>query len=169
MSISMYEAAVPTMSHMLGNLSTIVGRAAEHAEARHIDPAALLGARLFPDMFPFVRQVQVATDQAKAGVARLAGIEIPRYPDNETSFEALQARIVRTIAFLDGIEARRFDGSEERRIALPVHDATLETTGRDYLFGRVLPNFYFHVATACAILRHNGVEIGKMDYLGGSE
>lgn len=167
MSLSMYAAAVPPMTHMLGNLSTILGKAAEHAETRHIDAGALLQARLFPDMFPLVRQVQIATDQAKGGAARLAGVEIPRYEDKETGFEALQARIVRTIAFLDNLKSAQFDDSEERAIVLRIHDETLETRGRAYLLERVLPNFYFHVAMAYAILRHNGVDIGKKDYLGG--
>jgi len=167
MSLSMYEASVPVLKHMLGSLSTLVRKAAEHAANKKIDPSALINARLFPDMFALVRQVQIATDQAKGGVARLAGIDIPKFEDDETSFEQLLARIAKTIAFLDSFSARQFEGSEDREIVLQLHETQMEFNGRDYLLNWVQPNFYFHVTTAYNLLRHNGVEIGKRDFLGG--
>jgi len=167
MSLSMYEASVPVLKHMLGSLSTLVRKAAEHAANKKIDPSALINARLFPDMFALVRQVQIATDQAKGGVARLAGVDIPKFEDDETSFDQLLARIAKTIAFLDSFSARQFEGSEDREIVLQLHETQMEFNGRDYLLNWVQPNFYFHVTTAYNLLRHNGVEIGKRDFLGG--
>jgi len=164
MSLSMYEASVPVLKHMLGSLSTLVRKAAEHAANKKIDPSALINARLFPDMFALVRQVQIATDQAKGGVARLAGVDIPKFEDDETSFDQLLARIAKTIAFLDSFSARQF---EDREIVLQLHETQMEFNGRDYLLNWVQPNFYFHVTTAYNLLRHNGVEIGKRDFLGG--
>jgi hypothetical protein len=152
---------------MLGNLAAILRTAAEHASSRKIDPSVFINARLFPDMFPLVKQVQIATDQAKGGVARLAGVDIPKFEDNEATFDELQARIAKTIAFLDAIKASQIDGSEERDIVLQLHETKLEFKGKAFLLGWVLPNFYFHVTTAYSILRHNGVDIGKKDYLGG--
>ena len=166
MTISMYTASVPVMRHMLANLAGIIGKAAAHADARKIDPAALLNARLFPDMFALVKQVQIATDNAK-GVARLAGMEVPKYEDNETSFADLQARIAKTMAFLDTLKPEQVDGSEQRDIVVQLRDKKFEFTGQDFLLKRLLPNFYFHLTTAYNILRHNGIEIGKNDYLGG--
>lgn len=167
MSISMYESSIPVLRHRLISLAAILGKAAEYAASRKIDPGVLVNARLFPDMFPLSRQVQIATDQAKGCAARLAGIEIPKFEDNETSFDELQARIARTIAFLDGIAAGQIDGSEDRDISLQVRDKTFEFKGKGYVLDWVLPNFYFHITTAYNILRHNGVEIGKKDFLGG--
>jgi len=167
MSVSMYQASVPCLRHMLSSLSTLLKKSAQHAANHKIDPAVLINARLFPDMFPLVRQVQIASDQAKGCAARLAGIDIPKFEDNETSFEALQARIAKTIAFLDSVKAEQIDGSEHRVIVLQIHEEKREFSGKDYLLQWVLPNFYFHLTTAYDILRHNGVEIGKMDYLGG--
>ena len=167
MSLSMYEASVPVLKHMLGSLSTLVRKAAEHAANKKIDPSALINARLFPDMFALVRQVQIATDQAKGGVARLAGVDIPKFEDDETSFDQLLARIAKTIAFLDSFSARQFEGSEDREIVLQLHETQMEFNGRDYLLNWVQPNFYFHVTTAYNLLRHNGVEIDKRDFLGG--
>jgi len=167
MSLSMYEASVPVLKHMLGSLSTLVRKAAEHAANKKIDPSALINARLFPDMFALVRQVQIATDQAKGGVARLAGVDIPKFEDDETSFDQLLARIAKTIAFLDSFSARQFEGSEDREIVLQLHETQMEFNGRDYLLNWVQHNFYFHVTTAYNLLRHNGVEIGKRDFLGG--
>ena len=166
MTISMYAASVPVLRRMLVNLAGILKKAADHAETRKIDPAVLLNARLFPDMFPLVKQVQITTDNAK-GLARLAGMEVPKYEDNETSFADLQARIARTIAFLDTLRPEQVDGSEQRDIILQVRDKKLELKGQDFLLNRQLPNFYFHFVTAYNILRHNGVDIGKTDYLGG--
>ena len=166
MTISMYSASVPVLRHMLSNLAGILGKAATHAAAKKIDPAVLLNARLIPDMFPLLKQVQITTDNAK-GVARLAGLEVPKYEDNEASFEELQARIAKTMAFLDTLRPDQVDGSEQRDIVVQLRDKKYEFKGQDFLLKRLLPNFYFHLTTAYNILRHNGVEIGKNDYLGG--
>lgn len=166
MALSMYQASIPVLKHMLTSLAAILGKAAAHAEARKIDPGVLINARLFPDMFPLSRQIQIAADQAKGCAARLAGVEIPKFEDKETSFAELQARLSKTIAFLDSFKPEQIDGSEERDIVVQVHDTRLEFKGGEYLIGWVLPNFYFHVTTAYNILRHNGIEIGKKDYLG---
>ncbi|MCY1269191.1 hypothetical protein D9M68_203690 [compost metagenome] len=167
MSLSVYETSVPVFIRMLGNLSAILAKAAAHAKAKSIDPAVLVNARLAPDMLPLARQVQIASDSAKGCAARLAGIDIPVYPDDETTFDELQARIARTIRFLEGIKAEQLDGSETRTIQLKLRNREVTFSGRDFLLGFATPNFYFHVTTAYDILRHNGVEIGKMDYLGG--
>ena len=166
MSLSMYDASIPVLQHTLGSLAAILGKAAAHASSKKIDPSVLINARLFPDMFPLGKQIQIATDQAKGSAARLAGIDIPKFEDNETTFDQLQARIAKTIAFLDGIKANQIDGSEGRDIVLQLHGTPLEFKGKDYLINWVLPNFYFHVTTAYSILRHNGVDIGKDDFLG---
>lgn len=167
MALSMYESSIPSLKHMLGSLAAILAKAADHAADKKINPDALINARLFPDMFHLAKQVQIATDQAKGCAARLAGIDMPKYEDNETTFDELQARITKTIAFLDSVTAEQINGSEERDIVLQVHDKKFEFKGKDYLLNWVLPNFYFHVTTAYNILRHNGVEIGKKDFLGG--
>lgn len=166
MTISMYEASVPRFAGMLRNLGAILAKAQAHAAAKKIDPAVLVGARLFPDMLPLVKQVQIATDHAKGAVARLAGVELPKFEDTEQSFEELQARLARTIAFVESISAAQIDGSEAKEIALKVGGQELAFKGLPYLLGFALPNFYFHLVTAYNILRHNGVEIGKRDYLG---
>ena len=167
MALSMYDFSIPVLKQALGSLAVILRKAADHAESRKIDPAVLISARLFPDMFALAKQVQIATDQAKGCAARLAGIDIPSFEDNETTFGELQARIEKTIAFLDSVKAQQIDGSETRDIVLQLHDGrSLEFTGQDYLLKWVMPNFYFHVTTAYNILRHNGVEIGKRDFLG---
>ncbi len=166
MTISMYQASVPVMQKMLKNLDGILDKGAAHAGARKIDPQVLLGARLYPDMFPFLRQVQLATDHAKGGPARLAGLEPPKMEDNETSFADLKARVARVQSFLETLQAAQIDGSEERRITLKFGPREFAFVGLPYLLEFVLPNFYFHYATAYAILRHNGVEIGKRDFVG---
>lgn len=166
MAASMYQISVPVFVRMLGNLSAILGKAAAHAEAKKIEPRALLDARLYPDMFTLTRQVQTTCDMAKGAAARLAGLEPPVHEDKEASFAELQARIAKTIAFLNTLRAEQIDGSEERDIALPIRGQTMHLKGQPYLSLFVLPNFYFHATTTHAILRHNGVEIGKMDYLG---
>ena len=166
MSISMYEASAPRFAGMLRNLGAVLGKAQAHAAAKKIDPAVLLAARLFPDMFPLLKQVQISCDHAKGAVARLAGVEVPRFEDTEQSFEELQARLGKTIAFVESFAAGQIDGSEERQIALKVGGHDLSFKGMPYLLGYALPNFYFHVVTAYDILRHNGVEIGKRDYIG---
>lgn len=167
MSSPLYNASIPRLKHMLGSLSKILGKAAEFAAARKIDPLVLTSARLFPDMFPLNRQVHIATDQAKGCAARLAGIDIPRYEDTETSIEELQARIAKTIDFLNSITPEQLAGAEQRDISFNIRDRKFEFKGEDYLNSWVIPNFYFHVTAAYAILRSNGVDIGKTDFLGG--
>ena len=166
MTLSMYAATTPTFRRMLGNLAAILTKAAAHAEVRKIDPGVLLNARLYPDMLPLIKQVQIASDTAKGCIARLAGVDIPKFEDDEASFADLQARIAKTIAFIDGIPAAQVDGTEGRDITLQIRDKKLELKGQDFMVNRALPNFYFHITTAYNILRHNGIEIGKSDYLG---
>ncbi len=166
MALSMYHASIPVLMRMLGNLSAILHKAEAYASERKIEPSVLLNARLAPDMLPLVSQVQIATDNAKGCAARLAGLEVPSYADTESSFAELQARLDKTLAFISGIEAAQLDGSETRAVTLKFPSMELHFNGQDYLLGFVLPNFYFHVTTAYAILRHNGLDIGKMDYLG---
>ncbi|MBG6599869.1 DUF1993 family protein [Pseudomonas aeruginosa] len=168
MSLSIYQASIPTFLRTLGNLSAILKNAAAHAAAKNIDPRIFIDARLAPDMFPLARQVQIASAAAKGAGARLAGLEVPSYADTETTFDELQARIARTVEFLEGIREEQLDGAEERNVTLKVRGQEISFNGRDFLFGFALPNFFFHVTTAYAILRHNGVELGKMDFLGGA-
>lgn len=167
MSLTMYQASIPSFVRMLGNLSTILDKAATHAEAKKIDPAIFVSARLAADMYPLSRQIQIATDIVKGCAARLAGIDVPSYADNETTFAELQARIAKTVAFLHSVSAAQIDGSEERKITLKLGSREVSFLGQAYLLDFVYPNFYFHITTTYAILRHNGVEIGKMDFLGG--
>ncbi|MDO9004741.1 MAG: DUF1993 domain-containing protein [Aquabacterium sp.] len=166
MSISMYSASVPVAIRILNNLSTILGKSAAHCEARKIDEAALLNSRIFPDMFPLTRQVQIACDMIKGGASRLAGVEIPRFEDTEASFAELQARIAKTVDYLSTFKPEQIDGSEARDISIKMRDRVVESKGQQYLMEAVLPNFFFHVTTAYNLLRHGGVEIGKRDYLG---
>ncbi len=166
MPISMYQASVPAFRQTLSALSAILDKAAAHAAARKIEPSVLLGARLYPDMLPFTRQVQLASDFAKGAGARLAGIEVPRYEDTETSFHELKARIAKTLAFLDGLKPAQIDGSEERRITLTIAGQPVVLAGLAYLVHFALPNFYFHATTAYDILRHCGLEVGKRDFIG---
>ncbi|MDP2245359.1 DUF1993 family protein [Pseudomonas sp.] len=166
MSLSMHQASVPVFIRQLGNLSTILGLAATDAENRKIEPAVLLNARLAPDMFPLIRQVQIACDGALAGTALLANIDAPGQTDDEASFAELQARIARVQAFLQGISAAQIDGSEERTVTLSRRGKDTHFQGQAFLLDHVMPNFYFHLTTAYAILRHNGVAIGKRDFLG---
>jgi len=166
MTLSMYQASVPVFIQGLTGLGGVIDKAAAHAAERKIDPSALLQARLYPDMFPFTRQVQIATDFAKGGAARLAGVEFPAYEDSETSFDELKARVEKTIAFLRTLEAGAVDGSEERDITLVRRGETSTVKGQAYLLEQAMPNFYFHLTTAYAILRHNGVEVGKRNFLG---
>ena len=165
MTLSMYEASAPRFVSMLNNLDAILAKAQAHATAKKIDPAVLLGSRLFPDMFPLMRQVQIATDHAKGAVARLAGVEVPKYDDTEQSFEEIRARLAKTIAFVESFKAAQIDGSEAKEISLKVGGQERSFDGMNYLIGFALPNFYFHLVTAYNILRHNGVEIGKRDYM----
>jgi len=166
MTISMYQASVPALVRMLGNLKTLLEKGQAHAEARKFDGTILADSRLFPDMFPLARQVQIATDMAKGGVARLAGVEPPKYEDTERTLPELIGRVEKTIDFLKGFQPQQIDGSETRRITLPLRSGTREFEGLGYLLHFVLPNFYFHVTTAYNLLRHNGVELGKPDFLG---
>ena len=166
MSLTMYQASIPAFVRMLGNLSAILDKAAAHAEAKKIAPAIFINARLAPDMFPLSRQVQIATDMVKGCAARLAGIEVPSYEDNEATFEELQARVAKTIAFLQSIRAEQIDGSEERDITVKFGSREFKFLGQAYLVDFVIPNFHFHLTSTYAILRHNGVDIGKMDYIG---
>jgi hypothetical protein len=166
MNISMHQASAPRFANSLKNLSAILDKAQAHCEAKKLDPAVLIGDRLFPDMFPLARQVQSACDAAKAAVARLAGVEIPKHEDTEKTFPELKERIARTIAFLDSVKAAQIDGSEEKKVTIKRASGDVTWTGMQYLLGQALPNFYFHVTTAYNILRHNGVELGKRDYIG---
>jgi hypothetical protein len=167
MTISMHSASVPTFHTMLGNLSAWLDKAAAHAEARGFDVQVLLQSRLAPDMLPLLRQVQIACDAAKFGVARLAAVDAPRFDDTEASLAELQERIEATLAFLRSVPAEQVDGSEERPISVPLRNREpMSFRGEAYLKHFALPNFFFHVTTAYAILRHNGVPLGKADFLG---
>ena len=166
MQITMYQASAPRFVHMLKNLSSMLDKAQAHAEARKIDPAALTTFRLYPDMFPFSRQVQVACDVAKGAAARLAGVEVPKHEDTEQTFPELKARIAKTIAFIETIRPEQIDGSEEKDIVVKLGKQEYRFKGMQYLLNWAYPNFYFHVTTAYNILRHNGVELGKRDFVG---
>ena len=166
MTISMYSASIPVWQHMLKGLSAVLAKAAAHADARKIDPSVLLQSRLFPDMLPLVKQVQIVTDQAKGGASRLAGVDIPKYEDTETTFDQLQARIAKTVAYLETITPAQVDGSETKHITMQFGPTKHEFTGQDYLLKFVNPNFFFHISVAYSLLRHNGVELGKKDFLG---
>jgi uncharacterized protein len=168
MKISMQAMSVDVLSNILGNLSWLLEKGETFATAKKIDPSVLLSSRLAPDMFPLTRQVQVACDIAKNSVSRLAGQEPPRFEDNETSFEQLRARIARTIAFMKALPAKDFENSETREIKVPAGpDRTLEFKGLNFVQNWAIPHVFFHVTTAYNILRHNGVEIGKADFIGG--
>lgn len=166
MSLSMYQSFIPPVLHGLGNLSAILSKAENYAATKKIDPSVLINARLAPDMFALARQVQITTDIVKGGAARLAGVEIPSYADTETTFAELQARIAKTIAFLKTVTAKQIDGTEEKEITLKVGGNEMKFKGQPYLLHFVIPNFYFHFMATYAILRHNGLDIGKMDFLG---
>jgi hypothetical protein len=166
MSDLIYQCSKPVFVHNLKNLSGILKKAASDAKVRGIDPAVLLNARLAPDMFPLVRQVQIATDHAKGCCARLAGVESPVYADDEETFVELEARIRKTLKFLGGLKASEFSGAEAREIVLQLPIGKLSFSGQSYLNGWALPNFYFHYSAAYNILRHNGVGVGKAEYLG---
>lgn len=166
MSRIMYKASAQTFTHNLKNLSAILKTAARDAKARGIDPSVLLNCRLAPDMLPLTRQVQIATDHAKGACARLAGVDSPVFKDEEATFAELEDRIKRTLAFIRTLKAEQFEDSDKRNITLTLPIGTLSFDGFDYLNGWALPNFYFHCTTAFAILRHNGVTIGKGDFIG---
>lgn len=166
MSPSMHAISVPVFAKTLGNLSAILDKAAAHADAKKIDPAVLLAARLFPDMFPLTRQILIACDFAKGATSRLAGEEPPKWEDNEKTIADLKARIARTIDFVQTLDAAKFAGAETREITLTIRDQVQKYAGLPYLIHLALPNFFFHATTAYDILRHNGVELGKRDFIG---
>ena len=166
MTISMFQASVPVFIRALNNLAGILEKGAAHANVRRIDDTVLLNSRLYPDMFPLVRQIQIATDTARSGAARLAGVEFPVYEDNETTIAALSARIHNTVNYLETLQPAQIDGTEDKTISWQSRSSTKSMQGQPYLFNHLLPNVYFHVTTAYNILRHNGIEVGKKDYLG---
>jgi len=166
MSKLMYRSSVQVIAHNLKNLSAMLKVAARNARSRGIEPSVLLNSRLAPDMFPLLRQVQIVTDNAKGCCARLAGVQPPVFEDDETTFAELEARIKRTLAFLRGLKAADFVGSESREVVMTIPLGDLRFSGIDYMNGWALPNFYFHLTTAYNILRHNGVPLGKLDFLG---
>jgi uncharacterized protein len=167
MTISMYQASAPAFTRMLIQLKVIVDKAAATAAAKKVDESVYLTARLYPDMLPMGRQIHIACDFAKGCCARLAGMEVPKYEDNEATFAEFQARIDKTIAFMATISAAQIDGQEDRDINITIAGKPVTFKGQPYLIHFALPNFYFHLTTAYAILRHNGVDIGKGDFLGG--
>jgi len=164
--VTMYDASIAPLIRALTNLSRILKKGEDYAKAKEIDPSILLNSRLFADMYPLVKQVQIATDMSKGAGARLSGLDIPKYEDNEETFDELQVRISKTINFLESIEASLLDGSESKQVTITIRNIDLNFTGQDYLLKWAIPNVYFHVTTAYNILRHNGVELGKSDYLG---
>jgi hypothetical protein len=167
MNNAIYTASIPVFTQMLGALSDVLGKAQAHADAKKIDPNALLQARLFPDMFPLLRQVQVATDFAKSVAARLAGVEVPKLDDNEKTFADLQARIATVLTFIQGLDPALFEQAVTREIVSQAGTPKEKRfTGQSYLLNYGLPHFFFHTTTAYSILRHNGVDVGKKDYIG---
>lgn len=166
MQISMYLTSAPRFIHILNNLSAMLDKAQAHVEANKIDPGALTTFRLYPDMFPLSRQIQVACDVSKGAMARLAGVEVPRHEDTEQTFAELKARIAKTISFINTIKPAQVDGSEDKEIAVKLGKQDYKFKGMQYLLNYAYPNFYFHAATAYNSLRHNGVALGKKDFVG---
>jgi hypothetical protein len=166
MSLSMYQASVPVFRHQVMALANILAKGEEHADARKIDHTALIQCRLYPDMFPLARQVQIASDTAKFAAARLAGVDAPSWEDNEATFAQLKERCEKTDKYLASFKPEQIDGSEERQVVLKMREGQVTFTGQQYLLGFATPNFYFHITTAYALLRQCGVEIGKRDFLG---
>jgi uncharacterized protein len=162
----MYQASTPRFANILRNLSALIDKAEAHCAAKKIEPTVLTSDRLYPDMFPFTRQVQIACDTAKGAVARLAGVEIPKHEDTEQTFAELKARIAKTLDFIESVSAAKIDGSDDKEIVLQMRSGERRFKGMQYLLGHAYPNFYFHVTTAYNILRHNGVEVGKQDFIG---
>lgn len=167
MPISTYQASVPPVIQMLKSISAVLDKAAAHCEARKIDPAVLVAYRLAPDMIPLSGQIQIMTDQAKGAISRLAGVEIPSYADTETTIPELQARIAKTLAYVQSFKPEQFDGAEDRDVTMKIGGGEMKFKGSQYLFHFFFPNFYFHATTAYDILRHCGVTIGKRDFIGG--
>jgi hypothetical protein len=166
MSITMHSASVPVFVRMLGNLDAWLVKAEAHAQEKKFEASVYLAARLAPDMLPFTKQIQIACDGAKFGVARLAGVEAPKHDDTEASLADLRERVRQTIAFVQSVPAAQIDGTEAKDVTIPRRTGPMTLKGEFFLKHFVMPNFYFHVTTAYALLRHNGVELGKMDYLG---
>jgi hypothetical protein len=170
MAMSMYAASVPLFQHMLRNLVHILDKGEANAQARKFDPSVLAAARLAPDMLPLARQILIACDAAKLAVARISGVEAPKFEDNEQTFDELKARIRKTLDYLETVPAKALDGTEDKEITFPVgREKTRTMTAQAYLTTWALPNFFFHVTTTYAILRHNGVDLGKADYLAGAQ
>ena len=167
MAISMYEASIPQFKKMLGNLEAILKKAQQHSETTKVDEKVFLQARLFPNMFDLTKQVQIACDQAKNGLARLAGLEAPKFEVQEASFNEVLELIAKTITFIDSISTEQLNGADAKEIKFNIGEWKFEFVGNQYLLTWIIPNFYFHITTAYNLLRHNGVEIGKADYLGG--
>ena len=167
MAISMYQASIPQLTKMLTNLSNILKKGEEFASSKNLDSKVLVEGQLAPDMFPLTKQVQIACDQVKNGMARIAGVEPPKFEDDEASFADLQERIAKTIAFANSLKPGQIDGTEAKEIKFSIKEWNFEFVGEQYLLTWIIPNFYFHVTTAYDILRHKGVGIGKSDYLGG--
>ncbi|HLZ65484.1 MAG TPA: DUF1993 domain-containing protein [Aliidongia sp.] len=165
MAFTLYDASIPVMLRALGQLSSLLDKAIAHAEERKIDPSVFVNARLAPDMYSLAGQVQAASDAAKACAARLSGTDNPSFPDTETTFPELQERIAKTVAFLKSVDPARIVGQEGREIVMKLRSGEVQFTGATYLQAMALPNFFFHVVTAYGILRHNGLAIGKLDYL----
>jgi hypothetical protein len=166
MAISMYDFSIPMMTRGLTNMSAILDKAAAHAATKKFDPVVLAQARLYPDMYPLARQVQIACDTAKGAAARLAGIEVPKHEDTETTLAELKARIAKTVHFLKSVTPAQLKDAETRAIEIKFPDGSWKFTGLAYLTDFVLPNFYFHVSMVYALLRKNGIEVGKGDFLG---
>jgi hypothetical protein len=166
MTLSMYQASLPRFINALNNLSAILDKAQAHVDAKKLDEATLTSFRLFPDMLPMARQILIATDTAKGLAARLAGVDIPVYDDTEKTLGELKARIAKTVAYLQTFRPEQIDGTENKEIVIKRGDKETRYTGMQFLLGHAVPNVYFHITTAYNILRHNGVEIGKRDYLG---
>jgi hypothetical protein len=166
MSVSVYDVSIPVFTLSLTNLAAILDKAASHGESRKLDPKVFPAARLIVDMLPLSSQIQIACDTAKGAAARLAGVEVPKHPDNETTLDELKARVAKTLDFIKTVKREQLEGAESREIVLQFPQLTLKFTGLNYLTNFVLPNFFFHVTTAYALLRKNGVDLGKRDFLG---
>ncbi len=166
MTMTMHTASAPVFARMLRNMSSWLEKAEQHAATRKFDPQILMQARLAPDMLPFAKQVQIACDAAKFAIARISGVEAPGFADEEATLAELRDRIARTIAYVESVPASSLDGTDAKEVTVPRRDGSMTMTGENYLKGFALPNFYFHATTTYALLRHNGVELGKPDFLG---
>jgi uncharacterized protein len=169
MSITMYSASTPVFVRMLTNLGTWLDKAEAHATAKKFEPSVYLGARFAPDMLPFTKQIQIACDMAKFGIARLAAVDAPKFDDTEASLAELRERVRATVDFIKSVPAAKIDGTDDKDVTIPRRDGTMTLKGEAYLKHFVLPNFFFHMTTTYALLRHNGVELGKIDFLGAMQ